>query len=145
MDAPSADGSKNLGGLWQVKSGTHCLKRQFSLPNLLFQGQGRVGPRLAHYPSLHFSQITLIPQVIRQVREQDRKVLLVAPLWRNQHWLSELSQLLVAALWPIPLRQDLLSQANKMIWHSQPDLWTLHLQTGACKLPRVCSKHHFPG
>ncbi|KAL0177284.1 hypothetical protein M9458_026178, partial [Cirrhinus mrigala] len=35
------------------------------------------------------------------------------PLWKNQHWLSELTQRLVAAPWPNPLRQNLLSQA---IW-----------------------------
>lgn len=43
-----------------------------------------------------FPPNALIPQVIRQVREQEHKVLLMAQLWRNQHCFSELSQLLVA-------------------------------------------------
>lgn len=67
-----------------------------------------------------FPPIALIPQVVRQIREHKHKVLPVAPLWRNQHWLSELSQLLTTALWLILLRLDLLSQANGTIWHPQP-------------------------
>ncbi len=69
------------------------------------------------------------------------RVLLVAPLWRNQHWFAGLSRLLTAAPWPIPLRRDLLSQANRMIWHPQPVLWALHLWplNGSLRtFPRVC-------
>ncbi len=84
---------------------------------------------LAHdWPNLllySFTLITLIQHVIRRIREQKHRVALVAPLWRNQHWFAELSRLLTAALWPIPLRQDILSQANGMIWHPQPELWAL--------------------
>ncbi len=29
--------------------------------------------------------------------------------------------------WPIPLRRDLLSQANGTIWPPQPELWALHV------------------
>ncbi len=76
---------------------------------------------LAHdWPNLllyAFPPIALLPQVVRRVREQGHKVLLVAPLWRNQPWLSELTQLLTTAPWPVPLRRDLLSQANGTIWH----------------------------
>ncbi len=71
---------------------------------------------LAHnWPNLllyAFLPITLISQLIRRVMEHRHRVLLVAPLWRNHLWVSELSQLLIAAPWPIPLRQDLLSQVN---------------------------------
>ncbi len=38
-----------------------------------------------------------------------------------------LFQLLKAAPWPIPLRRDLLSQANGTIWHPRPELWVLHV------------------
>ncbi len=68
------------------------------------KGQGCVGPQLAQPPPLCFSPITLIPQVIRRIREQKHRVLLVAPLWRSQHWFAELARLLTAAPWLIPLR-----------------------------------------
>ncbi len=73
-----------------------------------------------------FPPIALIPQVFRRIREQGHRVILVAPLWKNQYWFSELTQLLVAAPWPIPLRWDLRSRVNKTIWHPQPELWALH-------------------
>ncbi len=57
--------------------------------------------------------VALLPQLLRRVREQWHKLILIAPLWRNQPWVSELFQLLKAAPWPIPLRRDLLSQANR--------------------------------
>ncbi len=52
VDAPSAGGSEDLEDLWQGKSRPFRLQRQLSLPNLLFEGQGRVGPRLAQPPPL---------------------------------------------------------------------------------------------
>ncbi len=127
VDAPSAGGSEDLEDLWQGRSRPFRLQRQLSLPNLLFEGQGRVGPRLAQPPPLCIPPIALLPQVVRRVREQDHKVLLVAPLWRNQPWLSELTQLLTAAPWPVPLRRDLLSQANGTIWHPRPELRALYI------------------
>ncbi len=50
VDAPSAGGSEDLEDLF--RSRTFRLQRQHSLPNLLFEGQGRVGPRLAQPPPL---------------------------------------------------------------------------------------------
>ncbi len=52
VDAPSAGGSEDLEDLWQGRSRPFCLQRQLSLPNLLFEGQGRVSPRLAQPPPL---------------------------------------------------------------------------------------------
>ncbi len=52
VDAPSAGGSEDLEDLWQGRSRPFRLQRQLSLPNLLFEGQGRVGPRLAQSPPL---------------------------------------------------------------------------------------------
>ncbi len=57
---------------------THC-------QTYCFKGQGCVGPRLAQPPPLCFSQIALIPQAIKRIRELKHRVLLVAPLWRNQN------------------------------------------------------------
>ncbi len=39
----------------------------------------------------------------------------------------QLFQLLKASPWTIPLRRDLLSQANGMLWHPRPELWALHV------------------
>ncbi len=55
VDAPSAGGSEDLEDLWQGRSRPFRLQRQLSLPNLLFEGQGRVGPRLAQPPPLCIS------------------------------------------------------------------------------------------
>ncbi len=52
VDAPSAGGSEDLEDLWQGRSRPFRLQRQLSLPNLLFEGQGRVGPRLVQPPPL---------------------------------------------------------------------------------------------
>ncbi len=52
VDAPSAGGSEDLEDLWQSRSRPFRLQRQLSLPNLLFEGQGCVGPRLAQPPPL---------------------------------------------------------------------------------------------
>ncbi len=127
VDAPPTNGSENLGDLWQGRGQPLDLKRQLSLPSLFFEDQGCVGPRMAQTPLIRFPPITLIPQVIRRVREHKHRVLWVSPLWRNHHWISELTQLLIAAPWPVPLRRDLLPQAKKIIWHPQPKLWALHV------------------
>ncbi len=93
-------GKWRWAGRWQHITGSfRCLAHDW--PNLLLYA---------------FPPIALLPQVVRHIREQGHKVLLVAPLWRNQPWLSELTQLLTAAPWPVPLRRDLLSQANGTIW-----------------------------
>ncbi len=78
-------------------------------------------------PLYAFPIVALLLQVLRQVREQRHKLILIAPFWRNQSWVSELFQLLKAAPWPITLRRDLLSQANGTKWHPWPELWALHV------------------
>ncbi len=126
MDAPSAGGSEDLEDLWQGRSRPFRLQRQLCP---IYYSKDR--DALAHdWPNLllyAFPPIALLPQVIRRIREQGHKVLLVAPLWRNQPWLSELTQLLTAAPWPVPLRRDLPSQANGTIWHPRPELWALYI------------------
>ncbi len=65
------------------------------IAQLIFRTTRCVDPRLAQPPPLRFSPIALILQVIRWIRKQNTQVLLVVPLWRNQHWFLELSQLLM--------------------------------------------------
>ena len=78
-------------------------------------------------PLYAFPPISLLPQVIKRIRETKCAMLLVAPLWRNQTWFSELMQLPGTAPWPIPVRRDLLSQAKRKLWHPHPELWALHV------------------
>ncbi len=121
-DASPAHGSENLGNIWQGSSRLLRLQRQLSLPNLFTRSTDALAQE---WPSLllyAFPPVALLPQVLRRVREQRHKLRLIAPLWRNLPWVSELFQLLTAAPWPIPLRQDLLSQANGTIWYPRPEL-----------------------
>ncbi len=73
------------------------------------------------FPLYAFPAVALLPQVLRRVREQWHKLILIAPLWRNQPWGPELFHLLKAAPWAIPLRRDLLSQGRvqEKLWFSQ--------------------------
>ncbi len=78
-------------------------------------------------PLYALPSFALLPQVLRRVREQRQKNHSNNPLWGNQPWVLYLFQLLEAALWPIPLRRDLLSQVNGTIWHPRPELWSLQV------------------
>ncbi len=113
VDAPSADGSEDLEELWQGGSRPFRLQRQLSLPNLLFEGQGRVGPRLAQPPPLCIPPDRPDFSGHQASQGTETQGSIVAPLWENQPWLSELSQLLTAAPWPVPLRRDLLSRRTE--------------------------------
>ncbi len=55
VDSPSASGSGNMGDLWQGRGWPLRLKRQLSLPDILFEGQGWVGRRLTQPPPLCIS------------------------------------------------------------------------------------------
>ncbi|XP_057211386.1 uncharacterized protein LOC130567370 [Triplophysa rosa] len=73
-----------------------------------------------------FPPVKILPLVLCKIREERASVILVAPFWPNQPWFPDLRELLVSSPWRIPLRGDLLSQANGSIWHPNPDLWSLH-------------------
>ncbi|XP_056593677.1 uncharacterized protein LOC130412904 [Triplophysa dalaica] len=73
-----------------------------------------------------FPPVKILPLVLCKIREETATVILVAPFWPNQPWFPDLSELLTAPPWRIPLRRDLLSQANGTIFHPSPQLWSLH-------------------
>ncbi len=52
VDSPSANGPGNMGDLWKGRGRPLCLKRQLSLPDILFEEHECVGPRLAQPPPL---------------------------------------------------------------------------------------------
>ncbi len=74
--------------LFASKVNSHC-------PTYYSKDRAHDWPNLLLYA---FPPIALLPQVVRRIREQGHKVLLVAPLWRYQPWLSKLTQLLFSAL-----------------------------------------------
>ncbi len=125
MDAPPARGSDTLGSLWQSSSRPLRLRRQLSLPNLFTKSTDALAYEWSSLLLYASPPVALLPQVLRRVREQQHKLILIAPLWKNQTWVSELFQLLKAAPWPISLRRNLLSQANGTVWHPRPELWAL--------------------
>ncbi len=82
VDSPSASSSGNMGDLWQGRGRPLRLKRQLSLPDVLFEGHGCVGPRMENRSwKMHkvggwaklllyaFSKIDLMPQVIRYISQ----------------------------------------------------------------------------
>ncbi|MGL5102339.1 MAG: hypothetical protein ACRC6N_07310 [Plesiomonas sp.] len=73
-----------------------------------------------------FPLVKILPLVLCKIREETAMVILVAPFWPNQPWFPDLSELLTEPQWRIPLRRDLLSQANGTIFHPSPQLWSLH-------------------
>ncbi len=100
VDAPPTNGSGYMGNLRQARGQPLRLREQHSLP-LIFKRTGT--RRTTTWPNFllyAFPPIALILQVIRRIREQKHRVLLVAPHWRNLHWFAELSWLLTAAPWP---------------------------------------------
>lgn len=66
-------------------------------------------------------------QVLHKIREEKASVLLVTPYWPNRPWFPDLLEILTAPPWPIPLRRDLLSQADGSIWHPNPEWWKLQV------------------
>ncbi len=127
---------------WQSSSRLLRLRRQLSLPNLFTRSMDILAHEWPSLPLYAFSPVALLPQVLRRVREQWHKLILISPLWRNRLWVSKLFQLLKAAPWPIPLRRDLLSQANGTIWHPSYGPCMCGCSTGAFRPPRACPKHY---
>ncbi len=126
MDAPAL-GSENLGSLWQSSNDLFASEDNSHCPIFFTKSMDALAHEWPSLPLYASPSIALLPQVLRRVREQWHKLILIAPLWRNQPWVSELLKLLEAAPWPIPLRRDLLFQANGPLWHPRPELWALHV------------------
>ncbi|WP_432490569.1 hypothetical protein, partial [Flavonifractor plautii] len=63
-----------------------------------------------------FPPVKILPMVLYKIKEERASVILVAPNWPNQPWFVDLRELVMAPPWQIPIRKDLLSQANGTIW-----------------------------
>ncbi|XP_067306102.1 uncharacterized protein [Pseudorasbora parva] len=111
MVSSPANGSLNLEHLRQKvdlfasEDNTHC-------PIFFSKRRDAVAHVWPSLPLYAFPPIAMLPQTIKKIRETASTVLLIAPLWRNRTWFSDLIQLSDTAPWPIPLRKDLLTQAK---------------------------------
>ena len=74
---------------------------------------------------MHFPPIALLPGVLERVRRDGISLLLVAPLWPARVWFSDIILLLDGPPWELPIRRDLLTQAEGSIFHPRPELWKL--------------------
>ncbi len=74
-----------------------------------------------------FPQSLCSREVLAKVRHQGSRLLLTAPRWPTRIWFSDLISLLDGSPWAIPVRRDLLSQAQGTVFHPRPELWNLHV------------------
>lgn len=85
----------------------------------LHSGSGGTCPLLAESSQVCFfsSEHPTSGTVQNQTEEP---VLLVVRKWPTQPWFLDLLEMFSSPPWPIPLRRDLLSQANSLTWHPNP-------------------------
>lgn len=81
-----------------------------------------------------FPPISLIPRVLKKIREDQARIILVAPFWPKRAWFSLLRDLSVTDPWVLPEQEDLLAQGP--IYH--PQVENLHLT--AWMLSGTCSR-----
>ena len=72
-----------------------------------------------------FPPFSLIPRVLRKIREDQAWVVLIAPRWPRRSWFLELTDLLIGQPLTLPLHPDLLTQPVSGMRH--PRLHALHL------------------
>ncbi|XP_069587298.1 UDP-N-acetylglucosamine transporter TMEM241 isoform X2 [Ranitomeya imitator] len=70
-----------------------------------------------------FPPMMLIPLVIKKIREEKARVILIAPFWPKRPWFSCLQAMSVCDPWILPMTPDLLSQGP--FYH--PQVKGLHL------------------
>ncbi|XP_073439322.1 uncharacterized protein [Dendrobates tinctorius] len=66
-----------------------------------------------------FPPLVLLPQVIRKIREDKARVILIAPFWPKRPWFSWLRIMSVTDPWVLPSNSNLLSQGP--FFHPQVD------------------------
>ncbi len=111
--------------LFATSENAHC-PSFFSLSHSPLEGDALI----ARWPTARlyaFPPIKILPLVLCKIREERASVILIAPNWPNQPWFPDLTELLIAPPWPIPVRKDMLSQVDGSVWHPNPELWNLHV------------------
>ena len=70
-----------------------------------------------HLHAYAFPPTIMIPSVLNKIRQSHCRIVLIAPLWPQQTWFSEVLQLLVSAPVHLPLFPKLLTQAKGKFQH----------------------------
>ena len=73
-----------------------------------------------------FPPTILIPSVLAKKRQSQYRIVLIAPLWPQRPWFSEVLQLLVSAPVRLPLFPKPLTQAKGKFQHPNLPLFDLH-------------------
>ena len=73
-----------------------------------------------------FPPAILIPSVLAKICQSQCRIVLIAPLWPQRQWFSEVLQLLVSAPVRLPLFPKLLTQAKGKFQHPNLPLLDLH-------------------
>ena len=131
MEAPPRGGGADMEGVWQAqvdlfasRETSHC-PLWFSLTHpapLGLDAMVQTWPRLRLYA---FPPVALLPGVLERVRRDRVCLLLIAPHWPGRVWFPDLVSLLDGPPLELPVRRDLLSQAEGSIFHPRPELWNL--------------------
>ena len=73
-----------------------------------------------------FPSFILIPAVLAKISQSQCRIVMIAPLWPQWPWFSEVLQLLVSAPIRLPLFPKLLTQAKGKFLHQNLPLLDLH-------------------
>ncbi len=114
--------------LLESRGGSVRHERECTLPTVLLPvslpaERGRADIALASTQAVCISSDQDIANGVMQDQGGASISELIAPNWPNQPWFPDLTELLVAPPWPIPIRKDMLSQVSGSVWHPSPELW----------------------
>ena len=73
-----------------------------------------------------FPPICLILKVFQHMRLGQCQVILIAPQWPRRHWYPDLLEMCIANPIKLPLRQELLRQPKSIIYHLDPEVFSLN-------------------
>ncbi len=133
MEVTPRVSSDDLEPLRGSRGGFIRYERECTLPVVLLSvplpvGRGRAHSALADSQALCVSlRSRYCLWCYARSGRSERPVILIAPNWPNQPWFPDLTELLIAPPWPIPVRKDMLSQVDGSVWHPNPELWNLHV------------------
>jgi hypothetical protein len=68
----------------------------------------------------------IMSKVLAKLRQYHCQIIMIAPKWPKQPWLSELMDLSIKIPYRLPLLPELLKQPGMEVFHSQPEVLNLH-------------------